>query len=140
MELKDAIKNRHSTRKFSNEPISKDEIDKLLWAGKSIPSAGGFYPLKIDVFFNIFVEAIGGNAPLLFIICADFEKNKVKYGTRGKRYCVLETGHSAQNICLMATALGLGSCCVGAFYDLVVQESFKLDYPPIYMVAVGRKK
>lgn len=61
---------------------------------------------------------------------------------RGKRYVLLEAGHAAQNILLMATALGLGALPVGGFNDGEVKNIVGLlgDENPVYIIPVGRKK
>src|ERR1700694_4227221 len=57
------------------------------------------------------------NANAVILISACFEPTLKKYGARGYRYILLEAGHVAQNLCLLATAQGLGSLCVGGFID-----------------------
>jgi SagB-type dehydrogenase family enzyme len=63
-----------------------------------------------------------------------------KYGPRGKRYVYMEAGHVAQNICLEATALGLGTVTVGAFDDEAVARALGLrsGEQPLYLLPVGR--
>lgn len=63
-----------------------------------------------------------------------------KYGARGKRYVYMEAGHVAQNICLEATALGLGTVTVGAFDDEAVARALGLrsGEQPLYLLPVGR--
>lgn len=76
------------------------------------------------------------------VIVAIYERTTQKYGNRGIRYVHMEAGHAAQNICLQATALGLGTVTVGAFYD--DQLKTILDMPnneiPLYVIPVGKKK
>lgn len=63
-----------------------------------------------------------------------------KYGDRGYRYLLLEAGHVAQNIALVAAALGLGSCCGGGFYDDELAGLLLADVEdevPLYAIAVG---
>ena len=50
-------------------------------------------------------------------MAAVFGRNQKKYGPRGYRYTLLEAGHSAQNVCLRAIELGLGTLCMGGFED-----------------------
>ena len=41
---------------------------------------------------------------------------------KGKDYAVMDIGIAAENICLQATELGLGSCIVGWFNEKKVKE------------------
>lgn len=81
-------------------------------------------------------------AAINIVIAAVYERTTVKYGDRGVRYVYIEAGHSAQNICLQATALELGVVTVGAFYDDKVKTA--LDMPdneePLYIISVGRSR
>ena len=76
-----------------------------------------------------------------FVFTAVYERTTGKYGDRGIRYVHIEVGHAAQNLCLQATAMGLGAVTIGAFYDERVAEL--LDLPekeqPLYIIPVGRK-
>ncbi|MDH5696163.1 MAG: nitroreductase family protein, partial [Dehalococcoidia bacterium] len=49
-------------------------------------------------------------------------------------------GHAAQNLCLQATAMGLGVVTVGAFNDEEVTKLLNLpeDEQPLYIIPVGR--
>jgi len=79
-------------------------------------------------------------APVDIIICAVFSRTLVGYGARGERYVHIEVGHAGQNIYLQATALGLATVAIGAFYDEQVREVLRLDkrYKPLYIMPVGR--
>jgi SagB-type dehydrogenase family enzyme len=76
------------------------------------------------------------------VIAAVYERTTVKYGVRGERYVHIEVGHAAQNICLQATALGLGLVTIGAFDDAEVAKvvSMPQDESPLYVIPVGRIK
>lgn len=76
-------------------------------------------------------------APAVFIICARYERTTNRYGERGIRYVHIEVGHAAQNLHLMAVALGLGSVPVGAFHDKGLKRILKTDLDPIYIIPVG---
>lgn len=64
-----------------------------------------------------------------------------KYGSRGVRYVHIETGHTAQNVFLQATALGLGAVVVGAFDDKKVGEILNLPQgeTSLYLMPLGRR-
>ena len=60
-------------------------------------------------------------------------------GRRGLRYVYLEAGALLQNICLQATALGLGTVFVGGFDDAKTASVLNLPSPfePVGMICVG---
>jgi len=70
-----------------------------------------------------------------------YERTTGKYGDRGIRYVHMEVGHAAQNLCLQATAIGLGAVTIGAFYDEQVTRLLNLPEKeqPLYIIPVGRK-
>ena len=74
------------------------------------------------------------------LLAAVYERTTGKYGRRGIRYVHMEAGHAAQNVCLQAAALGLGTVMVGAFRDDRVKEVLNLapDEEPLYILPVGR--
>ena len=51
----------------------------------------------------------------------------------------MEVGHAAQNIHLVAVALGLGSVPIGAFEDGMVKKVLNLpkDIEPLYIIPIG---
>ena len=79
-------------------------------------------------------------APVDIVICADYERTTIRYGTRGEKYVHMEVGHAAQNLYLQATALGLGTVVIGAFHDEQVREVLKLEKrcKPLYIMPVGK--
>ncbi|MEM3551152.1 MAG: SagB/ThcOx family dehydrogenase [Candidatus Bathyarchaeia archaeon] len=76
------------------------------------------------------------------VIAAVYDRTTAKYGDRGIRYVHMEAGHAAQNICLQATAMGLGTVTVGAFYDEEVKSLLSLpeNEQPLYILPVGRTR
>lgn len=78
------------------------------------------------------------NAILCF--AAVFDRCQSKYGPRGYRYILLEAGHAAQNLCLAATAAGLGALCMGGYRDAALNGLIGLDplrEGVVYTVAAG---
>ena len=80
-----------------------------------------------------------GAAVLVFT--AVFERTTRKYGQRGIQYVHMEVGHAAQNVCLQAVALDLGSVVVGAFRDRQVQQVLQLpeQEQPLYIMPLGKR-
>jgi len=80
------------------------------------------------------------NANALVMISAVFPRTLRKYGARGYRYVLLEAGHVAQTICLLATEHGFGSLCVGGFRDARLNAFLRFDgttQAVVYCVGVG---
>lgn len=79
---------------------------------------------------------------LQVFITGIFERAVFKYGDRGYRFALLEAGHVAQNMNLVANALGHGVINVGGFVDRVMDTLLGLDgitHSTIYVIAVGAK-
>jgi SagB-type dehydrogenase family enzyme len=82
-----------------------------------------------------------GHSAVAFIWTAIPGRSKWKYHERAYRYIYLDAGHIGQNFCLAATALGLGSCTIGAFFDTEVNDIIGVDgeqETAIYLGAAGR--
>jgi SagB-type dehydrogenase family enzyme len=79
-------------------------------------------------------------AAAVIVFTAEPVRTTRKYGERGLRYVHLEAGHAAQNVCLAAVALGLGTVVVGAFDDDGVRRVLRPVHvaEPLCLVAVGR--
>lgn len=85
-------------------------------------------------------QAMAGRGAVLFIWTATVLRTVWKYRNRGIRYIFMDAGHIAQNLQLAATAIGLGCCTIGAFYDSEVNELLEIDgeqETAIYLAAVG---
>jgi SagB-type dehydrogenase family enzyme len=80
------------------------------------------------------------NAPAILLFSTVNERITKVYGERGIRYLYMELGHAAQNVCLQAVALGLGTVVIGAFHDPEVKAIAALpeEEHPAYVIAVGR--
>lgn len=79
-------------------------------------------------------------ANVVILLTAVFARTQEKYGPRGYRYVLLEAGHVAQNLCLLAVERGLAGLCVGGFIDTRLNKISKLDgveRAAVYSVAIG---
>lgn len=83
---------------------------------------------------------IGLGASAIVFLTAVFERSLFKYGDRGYRFVLLEAGHVAQNLNLVAAGLGLGSLNIGGFFDREIDHWLGLDgitHSTLYIVALG---
>jgi len=64
------------------------------------------------------------------------------WGPRGYRYAMMTAGRFGHAIYLGATALGLGCCGIGAFYDNEAKNILGLNTESylLYLLAVGKVK
>ena len=78
----------------------------------------------------------------VIVIAAEYSRTTRKYSERGIRYVQLEAGHAAQNICLQAISLNLGTVTIGAFTDSMVKQTLNLPETeePLYLMPVGKKR
>jgi SagB-type dehydrogenase family enzyme len=80
------------------------------------------------------------HANAIVMFSAVLDRTLHKYGARGYRYILLEAGHAAQNLCLLAAERGLSSLCVGGFMDARMNELLGLELgreAVVYCVGVG---
>jgi SagB-type dehydrogenase family enzyme len=88
-------------------------------------------------------QQIAGNAAVVFIWTAVFERSSWKYLQRAYRYIFLDAGHIAQNLALASEALDYGSCQIGAIYDDEINQLLDIDgikESVIYMSSIARPK
>jgi len=96
-----------------------------------------------DVRQDLMRAALGqrmvGAAPASIFFSAALARSTGRYGERGIRYAHIELGHSAQNVYLQATALGLGTVAIGAFDDGRVSRLLGLPpgETPLYIMPIG---
>ena len=81
------------------------------------------------------------NSSVTFIITGVLDRTRIKYGDRGYRYTLIETGHLAQNVMLLATELGLGSCAIGGYIDndidILLDINIQKEHT-LYLITIGK--
>jgi nitroreductase len=125
------IKSRRSVRKYLEKDVSDELIEKLIESAGYAPSAGNYQPwefvivkkasLKNDLAEASHNQKWIAQAPVLIIACVNGRLAGAVYGERGLRlYGVQGVAAAIQNMLLTAESLGLGTCWVGAFSELMV--------------------
>jgi len=150
LDIVDAIKNRRSIRAFGNQPVSDQEVERLIEAARWAPSAGNIQPWefiivrKPKIKRGLALAALGQTfieeAPVVIVVCADPQRSSPRYGSRGTDlYCLQDTAAATQNILLTAQAMGLATCWVGAFNEEEAKEVLKMpaQMRPIAIIPVG---
>ena len=79
-------------------------------------------------------------ANVVVVLTLIHQRMRFKYRDRSYRYGLIEAGHLGQNLYLVATALGLGACAVGAFHDDGINDLLGVDgreEVAVYLLAAG---
>jgi nitroreductase len=113
-----SIFSRRSIRKFTGETVIPDQLDILLQAGMSAPSAVNSQPWEFVVITES--DLLSGlqeilpygkfPAPVVILVCGS---QRVARNPAGLMFWIQDCSAATENILLAATALGLGSCWVG---------------------------
>ena len=150
MDFLDLAQSRRSVRRYTAQEVSQEHILTLLQAMQAAPSAGNCQPWHMYVVRDEAVRAhlsevawrqtFIQTAPVVFVVCADLERNAQRYGQRGTGlYCIQDTAAAIQNLLLCAKSLGLGACWCGAFDEQAVAET--LNTPahlrPVAIIPIG---
>ena len=93
-----------------------------------------------DVFQAVLSQEMILRAGFALVVTTVFPRVQWKYVDRSYRYALLEAGHVGQNVYLAATALGLGPCGIGAFFDDDLNRLLGVDgrdEATVYVLAVG---
>lgn len=100
--------------------------------------AGSIDEAVADSFFNATGSA---ESAVIFFLAASFWRSRFKYGHRGMRFCLMESGHLAQNLLLLASAYDLPARALGGFVDCELNELIPtlngVDTALLYALAVG---
>lgn len=144
MNIYEALTKRRSVRKFKADPVSTDQLKRVLEAARLAPSWKNLQCWKLIVVrdaeqkralgcclpeSNPAKRAVSGAAPVVLVLCA----NPLESGDlAGKDYYMLDSGLAMQQLMLAACAEGLGTCWVGWFDEEAVREV--LSVPPGYRV------
>jgi nitroreductase len=133
------IISRQSDRKYSNNPVEKEKLERIIEAGRMAPSACNAQPWKFIVVtdpglteriaeaasarlvgMNMFVA----QAPVMIVVVRENPNMSSKVGStiKNKDYSLIDIGIASENICLQARAEGIGSCMIGWFDERILKK------------------
>jgi len=100
-------------------------------------------PFNADALQDIvFAEGLWQHAAVLLVFTGVLHRTQQKYGERGYRFIHLEAGHAAQNVLLVAEAMGLAAVPLGGFCEDALAKQIGVDSehePPVYCILLGTK-
>lgn len=70
---------------------------------------------EVQAFVPSLEQFTGGS--IFWLLVGDGARATAKYSERGLRFLLLEAGHLMQNLCLVATSLGLATVPLGGFFE-----------------------
>jgi nitroreductase len=144
------IKNRRSVRNYQKRNVDNKLIMRILESARFAPSSGNYQPWEFIVVRNPkikehLVEACYNqkwmmDASVFIVACTNMRLAGAIYGQRGLRlYGTQAVAAAVENMILTAEALGLSTCWVGAFSEIMVSRI--LDCPeyvrPSAIITVG---
>ena len=148
MELKEALLKRRSVRKFTDEKVSDTQIDELLHAAMSGPSACNKTPWEFYIVRNS--EKLSAvkkaslfsrfNSSLVIVVAGNTSRALPAPVTE---YWIQDCSAAIENILLRATDLGLGAVWCGAYPQKRVEDNLQAvlempeDHIPLGIIHVG---
>jgi nitroreductase len=140
----DLIVSRQSDRKYSDQTVGKEKLDRIVEAGRMSPSACNAQPWKFIVVTDpqlvlqiadaasaklIGMNSFVAQAPVILVIVREKPNMSSKVGAtiKNKDYSLIDIGIATENICLQAKAEGIGSCIIGWFDERMMRKI--LDIP-----------
>ena len=143
MTFQELINLRQSVRKYSETPVEREKIEKIIEAVHIAPSACNSQPWKIIIVDNqelknevakaTFSKAINFNkftieAPVIAVLVIEKAKLIAQIGgsIKDMEYPIIDIGIAAAHFCLQAADLGLGTCMIGWFDEKKIRQLLKI--------------
>lgn len=150
MEFFNAISARQSIRAYQETSIDQNKLEKILMTANMAPSAGDLQAYEIVVVQqaitrSLLAAAAHGQeflvqAPVVIVFFANPPRSAARYAARGEKlFSIQDAAIAASYAQLAATALGFGSCWVGAFDELHVAKILRAPahLRPVCLLAIG---
>jgi nitroreductase len=117
MSLFEVLSKKKACRDFTDTPVSKEVLDRIIHAAKRAPTASNIpYRHFILVDDKRVLNAIRqispsflANSPFALVIFTDLKMAREKVGRVGEYSSLVDAGASGENVLLAATSFGLGS-------------------------------
>ena len=129
MDVIQEIRNRRSVRSYTDKPVERDKIERLLQAASFAPSASNRQEWRFVVVTDrecraALAQAAGnqefvGRAPVVIAACAEHDGHVMRCG----QLCYpIDVAVAIDHMTLQAVAEGLGTCWIGAFDENRTKE------------------
>jgi nitroreductase len=129
MDLYETIRTRKSVRAWKNQEVPEASLKRILEAGRLAPSAKNLQEWRFVVVRDAGTreklteaakgQTFVGEAPVVIACCAETDNHLM---TCGQLCYPIDLAITTDHMTLAATAEGLGTCWIGAFYENKVKE------------------
>ncbi len=146
MDVLEAIRTRRSIRSYLPRPVEEDKLAQILEAARLAPSANNrqdwkFIVVRESARRKKLVEpcnnqAFIADAPVVIVACTTDAKRTMR---SGYQCAAVDVTIAVDHLTLVATALGLGTCWIGAFEAKKVAAALDLppDVVPVHILPLG---
>jgi nitroreductase len=144
MDVMEAIRGRRSIRQFTDQPIEKEKLQRLLDAARWAPSGGNLQTWRFVVvtspsqreLVKKFAPGIFAMPSAFIVVCAEMEANANEWK---QRLCLADCAIASQNIMLAAHEMGIGTCVALSYAKSAISEILELPdkIEPMLVVTVG---
>lgn len=136
------VKIRQSTRKYQDKPVEKEKIIQCIEAARLAPSATNSQPWKFIVVddeelktqiaetaASLGMNKFTYNVPIIIAVVLEKPNlvSSVSSVIKDKEFFLIDIGIVANQLCLQATDLGLGTCIVGWFDEKKIKKILKIE-------------
>ena len=149
MDFLELAKRRYSERRFDPRPVEQEKLDRILEAGRVVPTAHNNQPQRIYVLRSPealetlrSVTAFHYNAPLALLVC--YDADTVWRSEAEQLYPDYHSGEQDASICATtmmyeAEELGVHSLWVRGFDAKAVLEAYRLPeaHRPVMILLLG---
>ena len=124
MHTGEAISSRRSIRRYRRDPIPEEDLTAILEAGRQAPSARNRQPWHFVAVTDkaTRMKLAGACLGQLWLASAPVMIVAVGFPRVDKGWYVVDVSIALQNMVLAATALGYGTCWIGAFQEGLVKK------------------
>ena len=144
MDVMEAVKGRRSIRQFSEKPVEREQLGRLLEAARWAPSGGNLQKWRFVVVTSASQrELVKKFAPGIFavptafiVVCAEVEADANEWK---QRLYLADCSIASQNIMLAAYEMGIGTCVALSYAKSAISEILELpeNVEPMLVVTLG---
>lgn len=146
MDFLQLAENRYSVRKFTERPVEREIIDKILRAGTLAPTAKNLQPQRILVLTSKeSLEKLDRatkcrfGAPAAMLVCYDRDACWKRDRYDGKPSGEVDAAIVTTHMMLAAASLGIGTTWVMHFDPVAIRKEFEVpaNYEPVAVLIMG---